>query len=67
MVSCIPQNEMVVFAGDMNAHIGIAMLAMMGHMVVLGIDSECQNEIFRMAEQMVKERPDNGCFLVKLY
>jgi len=28
---------MVVFAGDMNAHIGIAMLAMMGHMVVLGM------------------------------
>ena len=22
MVSCIPQNEMVVFAGDMNGHIG---------------------------------------------
>jgi len=34
LVSCIPQNEMFVFAGDMNGHIG--MLAMMGHMVVLG-------------------------------
>ena len=22
MVSCIPQNEMVVFAGDMNGHVG---------------------------------------------
>ena len=22
LVSCIPQNEMVVFAGDMNGHIG---------------------------------------------
>jgi len=22
LVSCIPQNEMVVFAGDMNEHIG---------------------------------------------
>jgi len=37
LVSCIPQNEMVVFAGDMNVHIVIAVLAMMGHMVVLGI------------------------------
>jgi len=37
LVSCIPQNEMVVFAGDMNGHIGVAMLAMMGQMVVLGM------------------------------
>ena len=22
MVSCIPQNEMVLFAGDMNGHVG---------------------------------------------
>jgi len=39
LVSCIPENEIVVFAGDMNGHIGtleVAMLAMMGHMVVLG-------------------------------
>jgi len=40
LVSCIPENEIVVFAGDMNGHIGtleVAMLAMMGHMVVLGM------------------------------
>ena len=34
--SCIPQNEMVVFAGDMNGHTEAVMLDMMGHMVVLG-------------------------------
>jgi len=28
---------MVVFAGDMNGHIELVMLAMMGHMVVLGM------------------------------
>ena len=38
MVSCIPQNEMVLFAGDMNGHVGSSnvMLDMMGHLVVLG-------------------------------
>jgi len=37
LVSCIPHNEMVVFAGDMNGHVGSSnAMAMMGHMVVLG-------------------------------
>jgi len=35
LVSCIPQNEMVVFAGNMNGHIGSNNVAMTGHMVVL--------------------------------
>jgi len=35
LVTCIPQNKMVVFAGDMNRHIRSVMLAMMGHMVAL--------------------------------
>jgi len=35
LLSCIPQNEMVVLASDMNGHVGIVMLAMMGCMVVL--------------------------------
>ena len=33
LVSCIPQNEMVVFAGDMNGHIGSSNVGM----VVLGM------------------------------
>jgi len=40
-VCCIPQNEMVVLASDMNGHIGsskLVMLAMMGCMVVLGME-----------------------------
>ena len=37
LVSCIPQNEMVVFAGDIIDILHVAMLAMMGHMVVLGM------------------------------
>jgi len=37
LVSCIPHNEMVVYAGDMNGHVGSSnAMAMMGHMVVLG-------------------------------
>jgi len=38
LVSCIPQSEMVVLAGDMNGHVGVVMLAMVGHMVVLGME-----------------------------
>jgi len=33
LVSCIPQNEMVLFAGDI---LEVVMLAMIGHTVVLG-------------------------------
>ena len=36
LVSCIPQNEMVVFAGDISGHTEVVMSAMMEHMVVLG-------------------------------
>ena len=34
LMSCIPQNEMVVLVGDMNWHVGstVIMLAMMGRM-----------------------------------
>ena len=35
LVSCIPQNEMVVFAGDMKGISEVVMLAMVGHVVVL--------------------------------
>ena len=40
LVSCIPQNEMVVLAGDMNGHVGSSYVtvAMMAHMVVLGME-----------------------------
>jgi len=38
LISCKPQNEMVVLAGDMNGHVGVIMLAMMGCMMVLGIE-----------------------------
>jgi len=37
LVSWLPHNEMVL-AGDMNGHVGVVMLAMMGHMVVLGME-----------------------------
>ena len=36
LVSCIPQNEMVVLAGGMGM-LEVVMLAMMGHMVILGM------------------------------
>jgi len=36
LVSCIPQNEMLVLAGD--DMLEAVMLAMMGHMVVLGME-----------------------------
>ena len=36
LVSCIPQNEMAVFAGDRMGMSEAVMLDMMGHMVVLG-------------------------------
>ena len=37
LVSCIPQNEMVVFVGDMNRHVGSSNAGYdMSHMVVLG-------------------------------
>jgi len=38
MVSCIPQNKMVVLAGNMSGHLEVVMLAMMECMVVVGID-----------------------------
>ena len=38
LVSCIPQNVMVVSAGDMNGHVESSMLAMIGRMVVLGME-----------------------------
>jgi len=38
LVSGIPQNETVVLVGDMNGHVEVAVLAMMGHMVVLGME-----------------------------
>ena len=40
-MSCIPQNEMIVLAGDMNGHVGsskLVMLTLMGCMVVLGME-----------------------------
>ena len=37
LVSCIPQNEMVVFAGDMNGRIGSSYVGYDRHMVVLGM------------------------------
>jgi len=39
-VSCIPQNEMVVFAGYMNGHVRstVITLPMIGHMVALGME-----------------------------
>jgi len=39
LVSCIPQNGMVVLAGDMNVH---AVLAVIGCMVVWGIETGMQ-------------------------
>ena len=37
LMSCIPQNEMVVFADDMNGHVGSSNVGMMACMVVLGM------------------------------
>jgi len=42
LMSYIPQNEMVVLAGDMNGHVGI-MLAMMECMVVMGMELGIQD------------------------
>jgi len=38
LVSCIPQNEMVVLVGDMNGHVEVIMLATMECMVVTGLE-----------------------------
>jgi len=44
LVSYIPQNEMVVLAGDMKGMLEVVMLAMMGHRVVLGMEKGMQME-----------------------
>ena len=42
LVSCIPQNEMVLLADDMNGHVEVSMLAMMRCTVVLGMEIRMQ-------------------------
>jgi len=38
LVSCIPQNEMAVLAGDMNGHVGSIVLAAMERMMISGLE-----------------------------